>query len=100
MAALGLATLAASLGFAACGEPDPYDTSCKADGDCAVVPVKPGCGCDECSKTVINRSEVERYNQDREDEGCNNDEAVPCAPPASPCQAIVAFCANGKCALR
>jgi hypothetical protein len=85
----------------ACGDPEPYDVSCKADGDCAIVPAAMQCGCNNCRNTVINKSEVDRYTEDRAEDDCEDAQEQPgCFNPTGTCPTISAFCSNGKCAIR
>lgn len=101
VAALGAVAVAIALGLGACGDPDPYDVSCKADGDCAIVPAAMKCGCNNCRNTVINKSEVDRYNEDRAEDDCEDQQNQPgCFNPTGTCPTISAFCSNGKCAIR
>jgi hypothetical protein len=95
----GALSVLAGLLVAACGDDDPYITSCSVDSDCVVVPIGAECGCQNCRRTTINRSDVERYNDDRQDADVDCDEqggvctGLPCSEPS-------AFCANETCALR
>jgi hypothetical protein len=98
--ALGLLAMLAPLG-ASCGDADPYDTTCSADGDCVVVEVGRGCGCTNCRRTVINSGELERYKEDRKDDeiDCQDDDGLE-GCTGQPCVEPLPFCSNGKCALR
>jgi hypothetical protein len=98
---LAAAVVSLALGVvvaAGCGGQDPYDTSCKVDDDCVVVPTSPSCdGCDGCGRTTINRGDQDRYNQDLDDADCDDHTPISCG---ATCEEPFAACSDGACALR
>ncbi len=71
--------------------PPSYDTSCRADDDCAPAP---GCCPAPCTSLVVNVKELPRIQASL----ASCDRSSPC-PSAGGCRTHAYLCTGGRCAL-